>query len=87
MGLACASLAACGGGGGNNTNGGGTSPAPPAAPPTGNFIPGPRPVAEAQSFVAYESGQVRPLALSADGQRLFVVNTPDNRLEVFATTS
>ena len=87
MGLACASLAACGGGGGNNTNSGGTSAAPPAAPPTGNFIPGPRPVAEAQSFVAYESGQVRPLALSADGQRLFVVNTPDNRLEVFATTS
>ena len=29
------------------------------------------------------AGQVRPLALSPDGTRLFAVNTPDNRLEVF----
>jgi len=34
-------------------------------------------------FVTFESGQVRPLALSADGSRLFAVNTPDNRLEIF----
>ena len=34
-------------------------------------------------FVAFESGQVRPLALSPDGTRLFAVNTPDNRLEIF----
>ena len=34
-------------------------------------------------FVAFESGQVRPLALSPNGQRLFAVNTPDNRLEIF----
>jgi len=26
---------------------------------------------------------VRPLALSPDGTRLFAVNTPDNRLEIF----
>ena len=39
--------------------------------------------AHAGSFVAFESGQVRPLALSADGARLFAVNTPDNRLEIF----
>jgi len=39
--------------------------------------------ARAGSFVAFESGQVRPLALSADGARLFAVNTPDNRLEIF----
>ncbi|MEO7735511.1 MAG: beta-propeller fold lactonase family protein [Kofleriaceae bacterium] len=31
----------------------------------------------------FESGQVRPLALSLDQQYLFAVNTPDNRLEVF----
>ncbi len=31
----------------------------------------------------FESGQVRPMALSADGRRLFVANTPDNRVEVF----
>src|SRR6187455_910759 len=37
----------------------------------------------ASPFVLFESGQVRPLALSPDGSRLFVVNTPDNRLEIF----
>ncbi len=31
----------------------------------------------------FESGQVRPLAISPDGQFLFAVNTPDSRLEVF----
>ena len=40
-------------------------------------------VARASSFVAFESGPVRPLAMSPDGTRLFAVNTPDNRLEVF----
>ncbi len=35
------------------------------------------------SFVTFESGQVRPLALSPDGTRLFAVNTPDDRLEIF----
>ena len=34
-------------------------------------------------FAAFESGQVRPLALSSTGQRLYAVNTPDNRVEVF----
>jgi YVTN family beta-propeller protein len=38
----------------------------------------------AAAFVTFESGQVRPLALSPDGTRLFAVNTPDNRLEIFA---
>jgi DNA-binding beta-propeller fold protein YncE len=37
-------------------------------------------------FTAFESGQVRPLALSPDGKRLFAVNTPDNRLEIFKIT-
>ncbi len=40
-------------------------------------------VASAESFVNFESGQVRPLAMSPDGTRLFAVNTPDNRLEIF----
>ena len=35
------------------------------------------------SFTLFESGQVRPLALSPDGTHLFAVNTPDNRLEIF----
>ena len=42
------------------------------------------PLATAQtSFVAFESGHVRPVALSPDGSRLFAVNTPDNSLEIF----
>src|SRR5262245_27237046 len=38
------------------------------------------------SFVTFESGQVRPLALSPDGSRLFAVNTPDDTLEIFDVT-
>src|SRR5262249_31294352 len=30
------------------------------------------------------SGQVRPLAMSPDGTKLFAVNTPDNRLEIYS---
>ncbi len=41
------------------------------------------PAALAASFVTFESGQVRPLALSPDGARLFAVNTPDWTLEIF----
>ncbi|HUQ04710.1 MAG TPA: hypothetical protein VM261_19550 [Kofleriaceae bacterium] len=36
-----------------------------------------------RAFTAFESGQVRPLALSDDGTWLYAVNTPDNRLEIF----
>ncbi|HYU15485.1 MAG TPA: hypothetical protein VEL05_05420, partial [Candidatus Acidoferrum sp.] len=39
------------------------------------------------SFTTFETGQVRPLALSADGARLFAVNTPDNRLEILTVGS
>jgi YVTN family beta-propeller protein len=38
----------------------------------------------AQSFVNWESPHVHPLAMTPDGHRLLAVNTPDNRLEVFA---
>ncbi|MCP3144524.1 YncE family protein [Pyxidicoccus xibeiensis] len=41
------------------------------------------PTASAAPFTLFESGQVRPLALSPNGRLLFAVNTPDNRLEVF----
>ncbi len=40
--------------------------------------------AAAATFITFESGQVRPLALSPDGSTLFAVNTPDNQLEIFA---
>ncbi len=38
-------------------------------------------------FVNFESGHVRPLALSPDGNRLFAVNTPDNRLAIYDITT
>jgi DNA-binding beta-propeller fold protein YncE len=43
--------------------------------------------AAAPSFVEFESGHVRPLVQSADGTRLFVVNTPNNTLDIFKITS
>src|SRR5215208_7135858 len=39
--------------------------------------------AQSGGFTLFESGQVRPLALSPGGKFLFAANTPDNRLEVF----
>jgi DNA-binding beta-propeller fold protein YncE len=39
--------------------------------------------AQPARFTLFESGQVRPLALSPSGKLLFAANTPDNRLEVF----
>ena len=41
-------------------------------------------LAQAPDFVEFESGHVRPLAISADGSRLFAVNTPNNALEIFS---
>ncbi|MGH7485927.1 MAG: YncE family protein, partial [bacterium] len=35
------------------------------------------------NYTLFESGQVRPLAMSPDKRHLFAVNTPDNRLEIF----
>ena len=84
--LASGVLIACGGGG----NGGSSAPPvvsnppPTISPTTGNNLPGPRPTVGPQSYVNYESGQVRPIVLSSDGQKLFAVNTPDARLEIFS---
>ena len=41
----------------------------------------------APAFTLFESGQVRPLAMSPDRRNLFAVNTPDNRLEVSAVSN
>src|SRR6185503_5680918 len=41
-------------------------------------------LAQSPDFIEFESGHVRPLAMSADGTRLFAVNTPNNALEVFS---
>ncbi|MBT8132430.1 MAG: hypothetical protein KJO35_09190, partial [Gammaproteobacteria bacterium] len=35
------------------------------------------------SYTLFEAPQSRPLQMSADGTRLFVLNTPDDRLEIF----
>jgi len=43
-------------------------------------------VQAAPPFVAFESGHVRPLALSSDGARLFAVNTPNNTLVIYNIT-
>ena len=34
------------------------------------------------SFIAFESGHVRPVAMTPNGKRLVAVNTPDNSVEV-----
>lgn len=47
----------------------------------------PPPNSSGPSFTAFESGQVRPLALSPHGDLLFATNTPDNRLEIFSVSS
>lgn len=39
------------------------------------------------SFIAFESGPVRPVALSIDGNTLFITNIPDNRLELVDVSS
>jgi DNA-binding beta-propeller fold protein YncE len=39
------------------------------------------------AFLEFESGPVRPIALTPDGTRLLVCNIPDNRLEIFAVSA
>jgi hypothetical protein len=39
------------------------------------------------SFLEFESGPVRPIALTPGGTRLLVCNIPDNRLEVFEVSA
>jgi DNA-binding beta-propeller fold protein YncE len=38
------------------------------------------------SFLEFESGQVRPVAMSPDGTKLFATNTPNGTLEIFNIT-
>jgi hypothetical protein len=44
-------------------------------------------LAQAPSFLEFESGPVRPIALTPDGTQLLVCNIPDNRLEIFSVTA
>ncbi len=42
---------------------------------------------QSASYVNFEAAQTRPVCLSPDGRRLFVVNTPDARLSIFDVSS
>ncbi|MCH2186908.1 hypothetical protein MK280_13655 [Myxococcota bacterium] len=42
--------------------------------------------AQQPDFIEFESPPTRPLALSLDGSKLFVANTPDGKLEIFSVT-
>lgn len=65
--LLTASSTGCG-----EAEGGGTQGPPPGGVPRTE-----------NAYTLFETLQVRPLALSPDGQLLFAANTPDNRLEIF----
>ena len=59
-------------------------PGTPDAPPV--VDPGPSATGPGAKLT-FESGPVRPLALSSDGKRLFVANTADGYLEILHTTA
>ncbi|WP_455220510.1 YncE family protein [Kaarinaea lacus] len=48
---------------------------------------GPAPQAPEYNFVTFETGQVRPLALSSDGNTLYVANTPSSTLEIYSISN
>src|SRR5262245_40237096 len=53
-----------------------------------NPVPGTDDTSPAQgSFVHWESPHVNPLALSPSATKMFAVNTPDNRVEIFDVTA
>ena len=72
--IAVAALGACSGGAGG-TPATGTSSEPVTS---ARKVPQP-----SNPYTLFETLQVRPLALSPDGQLLYATNTPDNRLEIF----
>ncbi len=56
------------------------------SPPTATRVPKTKSQSngDGSSFILFETGQVRPIALSPNGRLLLAANTPGNRLEVFA---
>jgi DNA-binding beta-propeller fold protein YncE len=57
-----------------------------AIPLASMALPAAQALAASPSFIEFESGQVRPIALSPDGTKLFAVNTPNGTLDVFKVT-
>ncbi len=45
------------------------------------------PIQAQPDFITFESGPVRPVAMTPNGSILAAVNTPDNRLEIFGITA
>ncbi len=76
--LGSLALSSCGGGGGGTNTAGADTPPTPTPPTPGDGIVTITP----DSYVLFESGQVRPLAFSSDGKRIFVTNTPAGRLDI-----
>ncbi|HEX4445734.1 MAG TPA: beta-propeller fold lactonase family protein, partial [Polyangiaceae bacterium] len=75
-------FAACSGGSSTSAPGAGSN----AEALSDTAIAGVKPVKVPQSanpYTLFETLQVRPLAVSGDGQFLYAANTPDGRLEVF----
>ncbi len=62
------------------------SEVPPSVIPEPEADPAPVPGPGSAKFVAFESGQVRPLAWSENGSRLFVANTPANSLDIYSVS-
>jgi len=58
----------------------------PQATTAGNEVTTPA-ITDDYTFVNFESGHVRPLALSADGTRLFATNTPNDTLDILSVTA
>jgi DNA-binding beta-propeller fold protein YncE len=58
---------------------------PPLRPDEGAALSETPPV-RPSSYTLFETGPVRPLALSPDGTTLFACNVPDDRLEIFRVT-
>ena len=73
-------LEGCGGGGSGDN---GVISTPPVQPPPQASTEPPEP----GPFTTFESGQVRPLAMSAGAMALYAVNTPDNHLEIYDLAS
>jgi YVTN family beta-propeller protein len=78
--LACLLLGACQDIAGDDPDG----EAPPDESEAAEELAVPPGVASPGSFVNFEGAQTTPVRISADGSRLFVVNTPDARVAVYS---
>lgn len=74
-------VAACSGNGGGSSAG---TTTPPVVTPVVPVIP---PAVPAERRFTFESGPVRPLALSADGTRLFMANTGAGTLDILSVSA